>query len=331
MASLNLTLLQAKLQENVADYNKIFALRLANGFNYKNDPLFTVLGVRDGVPLIREITTSVVQPGRKGTTNFTENAVSLKNREAKLRPFKVDLRLDEQTLYTWSKNYIAKKKAADPTDIYSAPALDWYMGAIMRQIGKDFNTVMGSGVYNASGTNLQDTVDGFFIKWTQGYATTGVGAVGDIPAANKVTAAATINQSNILAEINNMVMNIILQLDDAVNEEGTLFMDPVLYAHLINAMNATLSNGDQVVFREGGVLKLSVLPNTVVKPYSWLKGTSGIVWTVNGNMFWLTPETELNVPSIQIEKADRALKIFMDGESGFDYADGRYMFLNSKL
>ena len=330
MDSLNLGLLSAKLLENIADYQRIFSLNMANGFGAKSDPLFTVLNIVEKVPLIRELSTPVVQPGRTGSTNFTNNAVAYKERWGQLRPFKVDLKLDEKTIYAWSKTYLAKRKPTDPSDIYSMPALDMYMGAIMKQIGKDFNSILYSGVYNLAGTGFNDVADGLQIQLQQGYATSGTGFVGDIPASNMTTSAATITQANILTEINNLAMAILTGLDVPQEEDGTLCIDPLLYALMVNAVAAQLSNGSQVVYRDGADFRLSVLPNTVIKPKSWLKGTSKLLWTVNGNFFWLSPETSADVASIDIEKGERTIKIFIDGEVGFNYGDGRMTFMNSK-
>ena len=326
----NISNLAAKLQENIADYTKIYALKLSNGFNAKSDPLFTVLPIVDKVPLIREMTTPILQPGRKGTTNFSSGEHDLKNREGVLKPFKADLKLTELQLYGYSKTYLAKKSPTDPNDVYSAPAMDHYMNAIMRQAGKDVHSALYKGVLNSAGTGAVDIADGLEIKLLQGIATSGTGFVGDIPVANQTTAAATINQANILSQINDLVLVIISNLDNALEEDGCLCIDPILYVHLINALNASLSNGSQVVYRDGAELRLAALPNTVVRPKSWLKSTGKLLWTVNGNFFFLTPESTSDVPSIQVEKADRSIKIFMDGEIGFDYADGRMIFMNSK-
>jgi hypothetical protein len=48
-------------------------------------------------------------------------------------------------------------------------------------------------------------------------------------------------------------------------------------------------------------------------------------------LFYLAPEgAPEDVASMEVEKADRALKIFLDGEGGVDYADGRLIVMNSK-
>ncbi|MCK8492910.1 hypothetical protein M0L20_13665 [Spirosoma sp. RP8] len=329
--SLNLDKLANKLKENVADYSTIFHLNLSNGFKIKQDRLFTGYKIRDKVPLIRSSSDPMVQPGRKGGDPNFKGGVSLANREGQLLPFQVNLKLSEQQIYAWSKTYLARKQAMDPSDIYSFPAMNWYMGEVNRQIGKDIQGAIYKGVYKADGTSHVDITDGLDILLDQGYATTGTGAVGDIPADNMITAAATINESNILSEIQKLTMRFFETMDEPLDETGVFIIDPVHYVYAVNALNAQVSNGSQIVYRDGNVLKLSALPNITLEPRSWLKGTSKHIITLDGNFAVLGPEEDAeDVPSIQVEKADRNIKIFIDGEFGINYADGRVIFMNNK-
>lgn len=330
MASLDLTKLSDKLKENIADYSKIFLLKQSNGFKIKQDRLFTGFQIRDKVPLIRSSSDPMVQPGRKGSTNF-KGGVSLSNREGQLRPFKVDLKLDETQIYAWSKTYLAKRTAVDPSDIYSFPAINWYMEQVIAQIGKDVHGAVYKGVYNASGTSNVDITDGLDVLFDLGYATTGTGAVGDIPADNMITSATTITQSNILSEIQALAMRFFEVMDEPLEEDGVYAIDPMHYVLMINALNAQLSNSSQIVYRDGATIRLSALPNIAIEPRSWLKGTQKHFITLAGNLAVLGPEENTeDVPSIDIEKADRSIKIFIDGEFGINYCDGRVLFMNSK-
>ncbi|MCX6216383.1 hypothetical protein [Spirosoma sp.] len=328
--SLDLSKLADKLKENIADYSVIFKLKQSNGFKIKQDRLFTGFKIRDKVPLIRSSSDPMVQPGRTGSTNF-KGGVALANREGVLRPFKVDLKLDEKQIYAWSKTYLARKTATDSSDIYSFPALNWYMGEVNTQIGKDVQGAIYKGVYNAAGTSNVDITDGLDILFDKGIATTGTGAVGDIPTANVVVSAATINAGNILSEILKVAMAFFTGMDEPLEEDAILVLDPLLYVYATQALDAQLSNNSQILYREGGKLKLSMLPNVTVEPRSWLKGTSKIMMTLAGNLAVMGPEDDTeDVPSIQVEKADRAIKIFIDGEFGIDYCDGRVLFMNDK-
>jgi hypothetical protein len=330
VGSLDLSKLADKLKENIADYSMIFHLKQSNGFSIKQDRLFTGFQIRDAIPLIRSSSDPMVQPGRTGSLNF-KGGVSLANREGRLRPFKVDLKLDEKQIYAWSKTYLAKRTAVDSSDIYSFPAMQWYMNEVTKQIGKDVHGAVYKGVYNATGTSNVDITDGLDILFDQGYATSGAGFVGDIPADNMITSAATITQSNILTEIQALAMRFFEVMDEPLEEDGVYAIDPLHYVMMINALNAQLSNSSQIVYRDGGAIKLSALPNITIEPRSWLKGTQKHFITLAGNLAVLGPEsTTEDVPSIDIEKADRSIKIFIDGEFGINYCDGRVLFMNSK-
>ena len=332
MASINLQLLASKLRENIADYSMIYQERLADGFGIKSDPLFTVIPTVDQVPLVRDMTSAIMQPGRKGTTNFTNNFLTLNSRIGKLRPFKVDLQLDEVTLYAWTKLYGSIRKATDPKDIYSFAAMDYYMSRVMQRMGRDTFDIYWDGVYNAAGTTPKDIADGYALLLTQGYATTGTGAVGDIPAGNMITAAATIDETNVLAEINKLVLALTANVDAPTDEDACLCLDPLTFVQMTNALGNRLTNGQSVVTQNGGEYRLSALPNTKVSAKKWIKKAGKMIWTVCGNLVVLTPEVPetTDVPSIQIEQISRNINIFLDGEFSLDYIDGRYIYLNSK-
>jgi hypothetical protein len=335
MAAFNITNLQAVLLENIADIQTIFGLKMSNGFDEKRNGDFLVMPTKDKVPLVRDSTNPILQPGRTGSTNFTNDAVVLKSRIGQILPFKADLKLDEVTLYNWSRSYLAKKKATDPSDIYSFEAMSYYMGRIMTQAGSDINQALFKGVYNAAGgVGGVNLFDGLNAKMLMGFTAVGLGGIGDIPVGNVYAAAATINQANILTEIQKLV-NVIIDTDvlqEYVEEDGSLYLPFQHYAFMKNAIAAQpVTKGDEVVMKEGSDYRLAMLPNTIIKHRKMLNGTQKHFWTPDGNLFYLAPEgTSEDISSITVEKADRAIKIFMDGEGGVDYADGRLLVTNDK-
>ncbi|MCU0336314.1 MAG: hypothetical protein MUF12_00495 [Sediminibacterium sp.] len=336
MASFNISALQAVLLENLGDIQTIFGLKVSNGFDEKRNGDFLVMPTRDKVPLVRDSTNPILQPGRTGTTNFTNNAVELKSRIGEIKPFKADLKLDEVTLYNWSRSYLAKKKATDPSDIYSFEAMTYYMGRILAQAGKDISNAVYKGVHNpAGGVGGVHLFDGLNAKMLEGFTTVANGGVEDIPATNVYAAANTINQANILGEINKAVQVIVDSetLAEYVEEDGSYYLPFQHYAMMKNALAAQpVTKGDEVVMKTGThEYRLSLLPNTIIKHRPMLNGTQSHFWTPDGNLFFLAPEgTTEDISSITIENADRSLKIFMDGEAAVDYADGRLIVKNNK-
>lgn len=336
MAAFNITALQAVLLENLGDIQTIFGLKVSNGFDEKRNGDFLVMPTKDKVPLVRDATNPILQPGRTGSTNFTNDAVVLKSRIGEIKPFKADLKLDEVTLYNWSRSYLAKKKATDPTDIYSFEAMTYYMGRILAQAGKDINGALFKGVYNAGGgVGGVNLFDGLNAKMLEGFTSVANGGKEDIPASNVYAAANTINQANILAEIAKGVQVIVDSdtLAEYVEENASFYLPFQQYAMMKNALAAQpVTKGDEVVMKTGAnEYRLSLLPNTIIKHRPMLTGTQAQFWTPDGNLFFLAPEgTTEDISAITIEKADRALKIFMDGEAGVDYADGRLIVRNNK-
>lgn len=327
----DVSLLSEELRKDRVTYEKFFALKMASGFDAKMD--FVVLPITEEVNLVRDEMGNLTQPGATGATNFTTGGLIHKQRIGKLRPAKVDLKFTELELKALRVSYLGKREPGDPKDINSLAGRDYIMKKVIARIGKEVNRAVVKGVENA-GTGAQgglNLFDGLSLKLTQGYATSGTGWVGDIPAGNKVTSpAATVTQANILAEINKIV-TIIMSSEDLVEyreEEASLFIPPVYLQYMIDALNASLSNGSQIVSKVGDEYRLNLLPNTVIKPRSYMIGVDNMIWTPNGNFFYLCQDPEENVPAIKFQEQDRDLKIFIDFQISVDYADGRVIVLH---
>ena len=109
MASFNISTLQTELKQYIGDYAKIYGLKLANGFDEKRNGDLLVMPTVDKMPLVRDAINPILQPGKTGSVNFTNNILTLKNRMAQIKPFKADIKLDEVELYNWSKSFLANK------------------------------------------------------------------------------------------------------------------------------------------------------------------------------------------------------------------------------
>jgi hypothetical protein len=327
----DLSALSDNLQRDRQDYEKIFGLKMASGFDAKAD--FVTLPITQEVSLVRDELSNLVQPGRTGVTNFTTGAIKQKERIAKLRPAKVDLKLTELELYQLSISWLGKKQPADPRDIHSVAGREYFMSRIFARIGKEVNRAIIKGVYNVAtgtqgGLNL---FDGLKFKLTEGYTTVASGGKEDIPAGNKVSdPVATVSEANILGELKKMV-NLIYSNEDLVeyrDEEASLFVPPIYYQWIINALDSALSNGSQVVTRSGANLTLNALPNTMIKPRTYMIGVDNMYWTPNGNFFYLHQDTEEDIPKMKFQEVDRDLKILIDFEVNVDYADGRVIVMH---
>lgn len=334
----NVEALSQNLKENKKDYEKIFGLKVSNGFAAKTD--FNVVPLVDKMELIRDEVATVSQPGRTGNINHKSGPiVTQKSRIPQLSPAKVDLYLDEIELHKLAVSYLGKKEPGDPRDLASFAGRTYLMGRIMTSIGKDINNALIKGQvgYQASGNatafqNGLNLFDGLAFKFLTGYATSGAGAVGDIPGGNKVpNAAATLTEANILGELKKIVQLIFESptLVEYRDEAASFFISPIQYMWILNALDALPYKADQVVTNTNGVLKFKLLPNTEIKARTYMNGVDNMFWSPNDNLFYLHADdtADGDITSIKFQEKDRGLQILMDWETSVDYADGRLIVL----
>ena len=96
---------------------------------------------------------------------------------------------------------------------------------------------------------------------------------------------------------------------------------------MVNALDSALSNGSQVVSKQGNNYVFNLLPNTIIKPRTYMIGVDNMVWSPDGNLFWLHQDVDTDIPRIKFQEVDRDLKILMDFELNVEYADGRVIVL----
>lgn len=336
--------LYAGLQENRQDYELIFAQKLVNGFAAKLDMIS--LPVVGRMNLVREELGNVTQPGRTGSINNPDHTVwNYKQREAKLSPAKVDVYIDEEQLHTLAVSFLARKQSKDPRDIHSFAGQQYLMSRLIAKTGKEVSAAIYRGAlgygYDATDASTKATsvfqgglnlFDGLKVKFLSGYATSGTGWVGDIPSANKVTgAASTMSASVVLAELTKLQDLIYSNQDLRVAEEevgGSVYIDPVWFGYIGDALDALTYKPDQVVKDNGnGEYVFKKLKKTVIKKREYMAGAANMFWTVNDNLFYLHQDTEEDVPQIKIQEVGRGLQILIDWENNVDYADGRYVAL----
>ncbi len=321
--------LSADLQKSKKEYEKIFGLKMASGFEAKKD--FVVLGIDQEIELIRDELGNITQPGRTGVTNFSTGFIGQKARIGKLKPAKVDLKFTEEELYKLRVSYLGRREPGDPRDINSLAGRNYIMGRVYARIGKEVNRAIFKGVENrATGaTGGLNLFDGLGFKVTEGYTTVASGGKEDIPAGNKVGSAVTISEATVIGEVSKMV-DLIVSNEDLVEymeDSASFFVNPQHFVWINNALDSALSNGSRVVTKRGNQLFLNALPNTEIKPRTWMIGVNNMLWTLDGNLFYLHQDVETDIPNIKFQEVDRDLKILIDFEVNVEYADGRLIVL----
>lgn len=331
--------LHAGLTENRKDYETIFSQKLVNGFAAKND--MVSLPVVQKVTLVREELGPVSQPGRTGEINNPNHTLwTYKERTAELKPAKADIAIEEVQLNKLAVSFLAKKEPADPRDLHGFAGQRYLMARIIDKIRKEQSAAIIKGQlgYNYDSENKQslfqgglNLFDGLGLKFLTGYATSGTGAVGDIPSGNKVTgAASSVSASNILTELGKLQDLIYNNQDLRVAEDevgGRVWIDPVWYGYALDALDALPYKQDLVVRQENGRLVFKKLRNTEIVKREYMAGVQNMFWSLTDNIFYLHQDTEEDIPTIEIQKVGRGLQILIDWQSNVDYADGRYVAL----
>jgi hypothetical protein len=335
-----------RFKEKTLDYRKIFGLKVANGFIAKGD--FTALGIDQNIVLTREFVQNVTQPGRTGITNPTTGAVlSYKQRKASLLPAKVDLYIDELELYKLRTSFLSEAEPGSATDINSLAGRNYIMGKVMEQIGKEVNNAVFKGAlgFNLDSTN-QSTInasrfqgglnlaDGFGLKFLTGYAS---GSGQDIPGANKVVgAASTFTATNALAELtkiedilyNESQFDELVYNDDPSTPDTKLFMPATYKRAIVQALDNLSFKNDQLVFVDAqGALRFKKAPKVVLEAKRWMAGVNNMFLSPKDNLFFLHQMAGVDVPMIKFQEFDRGIKILIDWEMAFEYADGRAVLL----
>lgn len=335
--------LYAGLQENREDYEIIFGEYMVNGFAAKAD--MVSLPIVDKTTLVREVLGNVTQPGRTGTINNPDHSLWIyKQRTAQLTPAKADIYLDEVQLHKLAISFLANKKRADPRDIHSFAGQDYLMAQITKRIGKEVSNAVYRGALGygyddedagtiatssfQGGLNL---FDGLKTKILLGYATSGTGWVGDIPSGNKVSSPeSTMSASVVLAELKKLETLIYANQDLRVAEEevgGKVFIDPLWFGYIGDALDALTYKPDQVVYRDGADYVFKKLGKTRIIKREYMAGAANMFWSVNDNLFYLHQDTEEDIPKMKIQEVGRGIQILIDWENNVDYADGRYLAL----
>jgi hypothetical protein len=332
------------------DYEKIFGLRLANGFAAKKD--FVSLPVKQKFVLTRETIGNVTQPGRTGTINNPAHSLMTYNqRIAELSPAKADIYLDEVQLYNLSVSFLANKQPADPNDINSIAGRDYIMAQLFKKIASEqsaaiFRGAIGTG-YDATNATTQassmfqgglNLMDGLGIHLTRGYATSGTGWVGDIPGANKVVGAATnFTKATALAELGKLLAIVKGQTqfeefvydDDPETPGYNFFLDAAKEAAIADALDELTYKPDQLVrvSGDGDGFEFKAYPKVKIKKRRWMQGTTNIFGAPSDNLFYLHQDTASDIPSIKFQEVGRGVQILMDWQTAMNYADGRLNIL----
>jgi hypothetical protein len=333
------TLLSTELQESKMDFKKIFGLKVRDGFGRAKERL-TPLKIDQKVSLKRDFLSNLTQPGRTGAINNAPDFLTVKERIPELKPAKVDMFLDEIALYKLRVGFLNEVEGADVNDIYSIAGQTYIMNSVFKQIGKEMHAAIYGGVEGfgfvantpsslfQGGLNL---FNGLGVKMLKGVATSGVGFVGDIPAANvAVGTAGSFTSTNAIAELKKMLDVIYdtphlhdLAISDDAADACELVISPQYFRAIAEALDNLTYKSNQLVMESGADYVFKALPNVKIVKETFMTGVENMTFSPKANMLWLSPMVADDVTSIEYQKQGRGLQIMIDWECNVDYADGR--------
>jgi hypothetical protein len=159
--------------------------------------------------------------------------------------------------------------------------------------------------------------------------------VGDIPGANKASAAGSFTSSNAIAELTkmfNMIWDIpslrLVATSTDPADENDLNLPPAYFKNMVTALDALTYKKDQLVeMGPDGVYRFKALPNVKIKYRNFLDGVDNMYWSPKANLFYLHSMASNDITSVRFQEIGRGVQVMIDWEQNVDYADGRQIAL----
>ena len=270
-------------------------------------------GLQDEAPMPNVDVADIVKPMKITTFDPTSNAIVFDSRNIKVRPFKVDLHIYPQEFErTWLAHN--RKGRATMKNWEDVPFAEYIMQKIMERVGENVRQASWQGVYNASGTAVNDICDGFSTLVAAGVA------AGNIP----TVATGGITTSNVIAKLDEYPEALgdafstkqgYLQVPRKVFEMYTK-ADPTAVGRMMSISEIPGGNPQNLdaVYLRGTDIKV------VKNPYlSHSDTASQIICTTENNLFCGT-DTMSELNNIRFQEFDRGIKMLLDGKWGVQYA-----------
>lgn len=289
-----------------------------------SDYVFFTTGVVDQWTLGAVFMNSIVQPGDKEISGVlfqpTNNAVQPKPRIGTVKPCKVDLKFTSKDINQMWKSYLGEIRGKTPAQILEMPIEGFVFTLILRKIKEDVRKkALYKGILNASGTAPQDIFNGFNKLIADNITS------GEIPAGN-VLAGAAITSSNAVAQVNAVAA---LVPEDYWDEEMVIICSPRVkkaYDDNYLALNKNLPIASDSVKKGQHDLDRTAF---VFRPEIGLIGSDRIIITPRFNLE-LGMQGEGDLSNLEVEKAERILKIMADFKLGVEINIAKYIWCNDQ-
>ncbi|WP_080239061.1 hypothetical protein [Spirosoma rigui] len=317
MSGVKLTQLDASLKKRREKNRDLLVKAVVNGFGYLQG--FRRLRVIDEIVLSTMYTKSLLQPGGKGAFNPKADVVNFEARIGKVRPWKVDVEIDEPTRLQMEASYLGEIEGNDGLNPLDFPFADYIYKGLTDQIGEDFGVnALWKGVLNGAGTNPQDVFNGF-IKLDDDAILSD-----EIPEANVIVHSAAdffINEDNVIAEFKRMWKRYVKQLPAYADKDVEFFLP----SHIKTAYDFALekANGQTRTYNQFKQEVLYFAPNVRLNTQAGLGGTDYMSMTPKENMVYLSSRQDDAIDlTTDYNVRDRSIAIVADGKAAPNFVRG---------
>ncbi|UHG93317.1 hypothetical protein LQ777_10535 [Spirosoma oryzicola] len=271
------------------------------------------------------LTQALLQPGGKGKFDPKDDVVSFEARIGKVRPWKVDVLIDEPKRLSMEASYLGEIEGSDGIDPTKYPFADFISSALIEQIGNDFGvSALWKGVLDSTGTDPQDVFNGFLKLYDDAILTD------EIPEGNVIAHSQAnffINEDNVIAEVKRMWKRFVRVLPAYANGPVEFFLP----THVKTAYDFALENakGQSKIYNAFNQEVLYFAPNVRLNTQAGLGGTDFMSMTPKENTVYLSSRQDDAIElTSDYDVRDRSIALVADGKCAPNFVRGDIQIVN---
>ncbi|MGV3560758.1 hypothetical protein [Larkinella arboricola] len=324
MSAIKLSQLDASLKKRRERNRELLIKSLVSGWGALK--MFRRLRVNDEIPLLSLYTKPLMQPGVKGTFNPKDDVFNFEARIAKVRPFKVDLLIDEPKRAELEASYLGEVDGTDGRNPEDFPFSDFIYDGLNQQLGFDLTvTAAWKGVLNSAGTTPQDCFNGVVKLVDDAIGTD------EIPEANVLVHSQEdffLTEENILDDVKKLYKRAKKNLPAYTGKNGLVcLMSPMAKVAYNFAVEA--ANGAKRTYNSFKQEVLYFAPEIPIEEVDGLEGTDLMAITLKDNLVYCSPQDNEKI-DLQTDYSvrDRSIAIVADGKACVNFVRGDLIIVN---
>ncbi|GAB3911581.1 hypothetical protein GCM10028803_53390 [Larkinella knui] len=324
MSAIKLNQLDASLKKRRERNRELLIKAIVSGWGALK--MFRKLRVNDEIPLLSLYTKPLMQPGIKGTFNPKDDAINFEARIAKVRPFKVDLLIDEPKRAEMEASYLGEVDGTDGRDPEKFPFSDFIFDSLSNQLGFDLSvTAVWKGILNSAGTAPQDCFNGIPKLVDDAIVS------GEVPEENVLehsTSGFFLSEDNILDEVKKLYKRAKKNLPAYTGTKGLVcLMSPM--AKLAYSFAVEEANGTKRTYNAFKQEVLYFAPEVPIEEIDGLAGTDFMAITLLDNLVYCSPQDNEKIDlQTDYNVRDRSIAIVADGKASVNFVRGDLFVVN---